>query len=65
MKVTGWPVATLSRGELVWDGKSPRGKPGRGRFLRCDRPQMARPKSMAPDAARTATTPHKLEEHTT
>jgi hypothetical protein len=25
--------------------------PGRGQFLRCDRPQMARPKDMAPDAA--------------
>jgi dihydropyrimidinase len=65
MRITGWPVATLSRGELVWDGQAPRGKPGRGRFLRCDRPQMARPKSAAPDPVRTSITPKRLEEHTT
>ena len=44
IQVTGWPVATLSRGELVWDGTAPRAVPGRGRFLKCERPQMARPK---------------------
>ena len=44
MRVRGWPVATLSRGELVWDGVAPRGAAGRGRFLRCATPEMARPK---------------------
>jgi dihydropyrimidinase len=42
MKVTGWPVTTLSRGETVWDGSQPLGAPGRGRFLPCARPEMAR-----------------------
>jgi len=42
-KVTGWPVVTLSRGEVVWDGQEPRGAPGRGRFLPCDLPEPARP----------------------
>ncbi|MFQ5954201.1 MAG: dihydropyrimidinase [Kiloniellales bacterium] len=43
-RVTGWPVITLSRGEVVWDGKAPRGEPGRGRFLACDLPDAARPR---------------------
>ncbi len=42
-RITGWPVVTLSRGEVVWDGKQPRGEPGRGRFLECDLPDAARP----------------------
>jgi dihydropyrimidinase len=42
-KVTGWPILTLSRGEVVWDGKAPRGAPGRGRFLPCDLPEPAKP----------------------
>jgi dihydropyrimidinase len=42
-RITGWPVVTLSRGEVVWDGKEPRGEPGRGRFLECDLPDAARP----------------------
>ena len=42
-KVTGWPILTLSRGEVVWDGTSPRGAPGRGRFLPCDLPAPAKP----------------------
>jgi dihydropyrimidinase len=43
MKLKGWPVATYSRGELVWDGKEPLARPGRGRFLRCDLPEPPRP----------------------
>jgi len=42
-RITGWPVTTLSRGEVVWDGKEPRGEPGRGQFLECDLPDAARP----------------------
>ena len=37
-KITGYPILTLSRGEVVWDGKEPKGKPGRGNFLECDLP---------------------------
>ncbi len=43
-RVTGWPVTTLSRGEIVWDGKEPRGAPGRGRFLPCALPDAAKPR---------------------
>ena len=33
MTVTGWPVMTLSRGEVVWDDGKVLGRPGRGQFL--------------------------------
>lgn len=33
MEVTGWPVMTLSRGEVVWDDGKVTAKPGHGRFL--------------------------------
>ena len=33
MTVTGWPVMTLSRGEVVWDDGEVLGRPGRGQFL--------------------------------
>ncbi|MEE8273565.1 MAG: dihydropyrimidinase [Alphaproteobacteria bacterium] len=42
-RLKGYPVLTLSRGEVVWDGSSPRGEPGRGRFLACDLPEPAKP----------------------
>ena len=42
-RIKGWPVLTLSRGEVVWDGKAPRGTPGRGAFLPCDLPKPAKP----------------------
>ena len=38
IEVTGWPVMTFSRGELVWDDGEVRGTAGRGRFLACGRP---------------------------
>ena len=41
MKLNAWPALTISRGEVVWDGSRPQGTPGRGRFLRCDRPHPA------------------------
>jgi dihydropyrimidinase len=43
MKLRGWPIATLSRGEIVWDGSEPVATPGRGQFLRCDLPEAPRP----------------------
>jgi dihydropyrimidinase len=43
MTVNGWPIATFSRGEAVWRDGKPAGKPGRGRFLPCERPEMAKP----------------------
>jgi len=36
MTVTGWPVTTISRGEVVWDDDRVLASPGRGRFLRRD-----------------------------
>ena len=39
-RITGWPVTTLSRGEVVWNGSEPMGEPGPRpvpgmRFSRC------------------------------
>jgi len=48
MRVTGWPVTTLVRGEAVWDGGEVRGHAGHGRFLACGKPDMARPKGTEP-----------------
>ncbi len=42
-RVTGWPIITLSRGEVVWRDGEVVGTPGRGRFLPCDPPDAARP----------------------
>ncbi|MEA2782790.1 MAG: dihydropyrimidinase [Rhodospirillaceae bacterium] len=38
MQVRGWPVITISRGEVVWRDGEVLGQPGRGRFLPCDLP---------------------------
>jgi dihydropyrimidinase len=35
MRIRAWPALTLSRGEVVWDGRVHLGKPGRGEFLKC------------------------------
>jgi len=43
MTVKGWPIATFSRGEAVWRDGKPAGKPGRGQFLPCERPELAKP----------------------
>ncbi|GAD21698.1 dihydropyrimidinase [Acidovorax sp. MR-S7] len=40
MKLKAWPGMTLSRGEVVWDGKAFTAPKGRGRFLRCGRPSL-------------------------
>ena len=42
-RVTGWPVITLSRGEVVWRDGKVTAEPGRGRFLPCDLPDAAKP----------------------
>ncbi len=44
MTLNGWPAVTVSRGEIVWNGSEAQGAPGRGRFLRCERPYPAMPK---------------------
>ena len=45
LKVRGWPVVTLSRGEVVWSGGQVKGAAGRGRFLKCGLPDPARPQN--------------------
>ena len=42
MQITGWPMVTLSRGEIVWHDGAFTGAKGRGRFLPCALPQPAR-----------------------
>jgi dihydropyrimidinase len=37
-QVRGWPVMTISRGEIVYADGEVRSADGRGRFLSCDRP---------------------------
>lgn len=41
--VTGWPVVTVSRGEVVCRDGELLAKKGRGAFLPCDRPEPAKP----------------------
>ena len=43
MHIKGWPVITISRGEVVCEHGEVKAAKGRGRFLRCDRPAPARP----------------------
>ncbi len=40
MQLKAWPGLTLSRGEVVWDGRSFTGQAGRGRFLPCGLPTL-------------------------
>jgi dihydropyrimidinase len=40
MRLKAWPGLTLSRGEVVWDGRSFTGRAGRGRFLPCGTPTL-------------------------
>jgi dihydropyrimidinase len=40
MALKAWPGLTLSRGEVVWDGKSFTGAAGRGKFLPCGTPTL-------------------------
>jgi dihydropyrimidinase len=43
MQVTGWPVVTISRGEVLCMDGEVTSKPGRGNFLRCERPFARKP----------------------
>jgi dihydropyrimidinase len=38
MRVRGWPVTTISRGEILYADGQVTSNAGRGRFLRCERP---------------------------
>ena len=40
MQLKAWPALTLSRGEVVWDGKAFTGQAGRGKFLPCGTPSL-------------------------
>jgi dihydropyrimidinase len=40
MRLKAWPGLTLSRGEVVWDGKNFSSRAGRGRFLECGTPSL-------------------------
>jgi dihydropyrimidinase len=40
MQLKAWPGMTLSRGEVVWDGRQFTGHAGRGRFLPCGTPSL-------------------------
>jgi dihydropyrimidinase len=52
MTVTGWPVTTISRGEVVWDKGVVSARPGRGMFLPCER--FDRQRAAAEGAAQPA-----------
>jgi dihydropyrimidinase len=39
-RLRAWPGLTLSRGEVVWDGRAFTGRAGHGRFLRCGAPSL-------------------------
>lgn len=39
VRVRGWPVTTISRGEIAWADGAFAATSGRGEFLRCDYPQ--------------------------
>ncbi len=43
MQVTGWPVVTISRGEVLCADGEVTSKAGRGNFLRCERPFARKP----------------------
>jgi dihydropyrimidinase len=47
LEITGWPELVLSRGEIVVENGECTGKPGRGSFLRCAAPELAKPRKRA------------------
>jgi dihydropyrimidinase len=47
-QVTGWPVTTISRGEVVWRDGEVMGAAGRGRFLACELSAAAKPRGKLP-----------------
>ena len=36
--VRGWPIVTISRGDVLWNDGEVTSNAGRGRFLACERP---------------------------
>ena len=44
IEMSAWPEITISRGEVVWSRPEVKAAPGRGRFLRCERPALAKPR---------------------
>jgi dihydropyrimidinase len=48
LAVTGWPETVLSHGLTVVENRNFLGRAGQGRFLTCNPPDMARPKTAAP-----------------
>ncbi|MDR3519098.1 MAG: dihydropyrimidinase [Azospirillaceae bacterium] len=48
LAVTGWPETVLSRGTVIVDHGDFVGTAGHGMFLRCDPPELARPKPFVP-----------------
>jgi len=44
LEITGWPELVLSRGEIVVEQGDCTGSPGRGLFLRCAAPELAKPR---------------------
>lgn len=49
LEVTGWPVATLRRGEIVMRDGKVQAPPGSGQFLARGPYEMARPRGVLPD----------------
>jgi dihydropyrimidinase len=45
IEVGAWPATTLSRGRVVWDGTRYLGTAGGGEFLKCGRPEAAKPRT--------------------
>jgi dihydropyrimidinase len=43
MQVQGWPIVTISRGEVLYADGQVTSNGGRGRFLRCERPFAPKP----------------------
>lgn len=40
MELNAWPAMTISRGEVVWDGKNFIPRAGKGQFLHCGKPTI-------------------------
>ncbi|MCP5372964.1 MAG: dihydropyrimidinase [Hyphomicrobiales bacterium] len=39
-RLKAWPAKTISRGKVVWDGKTFTGRPGDGEFIACSAPSL-------------------------
>jgi dihydropyrimidinase len=49
LEVTGWPVATIRRGEVVMQDGKVQAEPGTGRFLPRGPYDMIKPRGITPD----------------